>query len=164
MAARPIYAKENPMTWKTALTVLALTALAATLWMPADVRGDAADIAAAPAEVTALVESAMGRIVDENYVEAYDLLAEQSVISAESFTQLKVQTVQQRTAIRPQFGQALGYEPLEIQPVGDSLIRYRYLERLPQHGMVWTFVFYRGQDRWSLYNVNFDDKLSAVFD
>ncbi len=146
------------------ITVVLLTA---TLWLAGPSQPVQANDAEAEADlqpVIEIVEAAMQHVVEEDYADAYDGLAAHSIISAENFATLKIQTIQQRAAVRGQYGQPVNFEKIDTELLGSSLVRLRYLERCPRRGLLWEFVFYRGEKGWELYWVNFSDELQKAYD
>ena len=62
------------------------------------------------------------------------------------------------------YGPALGeFELVREQWASPSLVRLLYLERFEKHGILWTFVMYRGKEGWAVAHVNWVPDLNAAF-
>lgn len=65
--------------------------------------------------------------------------------------------------ITQRFGQAIGYDFVERHELGDSLMRYDYVQKFEKHVMSWHFIFYKPKDRWLLNSWSFSDNVEELF-
>ena len=66
-------------------------------------------------------------------------------------------------AINKRFGKAIGYDFVELEEVGDSVVRYVYIQKMEKHVMVWRFIFYKPKDKWLLNAWYFNDQIQSLF-
>lgn len=62
----------------------------------------------------------------------------------------------------PLYGGVLGFEKVEEEVFGDSLVRLTYLQKFERHPLVWEFFFYRPKDGWVLSNIQFADQFALL--
>ena len=72
-------------------------------------------------------------------------------------------TKKQRELANARFGSPLGSEFVKVESVGNSLIRYTFLERFKYHALRWQFAFYHSDDRWVVNSVYWDDRISDLY-
>ncbi len=66
-------------------------------------------------------------------------------------------------AIAQRFGKSLGYDFVEEEQLGKSLVQYVYLQKFEKHVMVWRFIFYKPNDEWLLNTWYFNDQVQPLF-
>jgi hypothetical protein len=69
----------------------------------------------------------------------------------------------QLPAIAQRFGKSLGYDFVEEEQLGESLVQYVYLQKFEKHVMVWRFIFYKPNKEWLLNTWYFNDKVQPLF-
>ncbi len=77
---------------------------------------------------------------------------------------LAAATVTQRASVEARFGESLGYELISQETVGDSLLRFTYLEKNQMHGLRWVFRFYKPRDSWTINSIHWDDSIELLFE
>lgn len=50
------------------------------------------------------------------------------------------------------------------QVLGDSFVRYIFLEKYERHAIVWAFTFYRPRDNWLVNSAIYTDDFSGMFE
>ncbi len=65
---------------------------------------------------------------------------------------------------RKLLGEYYGEELTKIQSVGDSFVKYSYMLKYDRQPVKLDIVLYRPNDKWLLYTMQFDDKLSKDFE
>ena len=70
----------------------------------------------------------------------------------------------QRPAIAARFGKSLSMERAGTQVLGDSFVRYVFLEKYERHAIAWAFTFYRPRDSWVVNSAIYTDEFSAMFE
>lgn len=114
-----------------------------------------------PAPVLDLTTQCMEHLMASRYAAAIGVFSGHTPLSPDDIDQLKITIVQQRnntTNYEP-----IGYELVDVQWLGQSLIRLRYLERCEVSGLMWNFDFYRADKEWVLVNLAYSDKVSQMF-
>jgi hypothetical protein len=84
---------------------------------------------------------------------AFDTLLKGSPI-AEQGQQYQMLKTQAQVTL-PVMGRALGFERLDENRVGTSVVVVKYLMRHEKDAITWTFVFYRPVDRWMVTALKF---------
>lgn len=100
-------------------------------------------------------------LISGNVEDAYDDLLKNSPLGKkdEDVEQLISQTKRSATI----YGKLKGYEPVNVEIVGSSYMRIRYLGLNEQYPMRWIFTYYKSPNRkWAVTNIKFDD-LSEYF-
>ena len=69
----------------------------------------------------------------------------------------------QLPAIAQRFGKSLGYDLVEEEQLGESMVQYVYLQKFEKHVMVWRFIFYKPNKEWLLNTWYFNDKVQPLF-
>ena len=93
---------------------------------------------------------------------AYDQLTKGSKIAdkPEDVTNLKKQT---KKAV-DFFGDILGYEVVQVHPVGTRLLRVTCLSLNKDLPLRWRFYFYRSDADWKLVDIGVNDRLVDLFE
>lgn len=65
--------------------------------------------------------------------------------------------------IEARFGKPLGYELVKTERIGQSFVRYVYLQKFEKHALRWRVSFYRPRDAWMTNNFAFDDQLESLY-
>lgn len=74
-----------------------------------------------------------------------------------SVTKLKWQLVETR------YGKPLAYELVSVERIGESFVRYIYLQKFENHALRWSFGFYRPLDGWVTNSFRFDDQIELLY-
>lgn len=82
-------------------------------------------------------------------------------ILAEQGQQLQILANQIDTALSL-YGTPIGEELVFREPLGESVLRFVYLQRFDGLPLVWEFYFYRPRSRWLLINIQFEDQVSLL--
>lgn len=61
------------------------------------------------------------------------------------------------------FGKLIGTEYVKMEAVGESLVRYIYIQKFANHATRWMIVFYRPEQKWLINVVTWDDELHGLF-
>lgn len=93
---------------------------------------------------------------------AYEVLTKGSKISERS-EELKALKVKTKEAIDV-FGPVLGFEQVEVKPIGDRLLRKTYVSLGRDFPLRWRLYFYNPDITWRLIDLRVDDRLSGMFD
>lgn len=65
--------------------------------------------------------------------------------------------------IEARFGKPLGYELVRTERIGQSFVRYVYLQKFEKHALRWRVSFYRPRDAWMTNHFAFDDQLESLY-
>ncbi len=69
----------------------------------------------------------------------------------------------QVSAIAQRFGKSLGYDFVEEEQLGESLVQYVYLQKFEKHILVWRFIFYKPNQEWLLNTWYFNGDVKPLF-
>lgn len=114
-------------------------------------------------DAKALAEKTMAKFVAEQYKEGFDFLVPYWNAPKNELDTLVMQTIQQRSTVKPRYGASIGYEFIGMKSVGHSLLKLTYVEKLENTALRYTFIFYRPKNTWEFQGMVWDDKLSLLF-
>ncbi|WP_221798514.1 hypothetical protein [Oceanobacter mangrovi] len=114
-------------------------------------------------DAQSLAKDVMDSVSKDNFKEGLSKLRPYSVIPVAEFDVQINQMDMKLPAISQRFGRSIGYEFIEEDHLGDSLIQYMYLQKLEKHVMVWHFIFYKPKDKWLLNSWYFNDQVKPLF-
>jgi hypothetical protein len=119
---------------------------------------------ASAAETRKLTEHAMGLVKQEKFAEAYASVKPFWPLPAIEIDGMANQMNTQWPMVQQRFGKSLDTEFVNQQKVGESFIRYTYLQKFERHAIRWTFVFYKPKDQWIVNAVSWDDGVNELFE
>ena len=111
----------------------------------------------------ALVESAMKKFISEDYKGGIDLLIPYWKVSKNELDTMVMQTITSRVTVKARYGASIGYEFISQKMIGQSFLKFTYIEKLENTAIRYTFVFYRPSDSWEMQNLFWDDKVALLF-
>ena len=123
----------------------------------------AAEVLNNETEVKQLTENVMQKVSENLWKEALLLLRPYSLNPVAEFDSEVGQVELQIPVINQRFGSAINYDFVKREAVGDSLLRYVYLQKFEKHVMSWHFIFYKPKDVWQLDAWSFDDNVESLF-
>lgn len=110
-----------------------------------------------------LIEKALTNFVSERYKEGFEDLAPYWKLPKNEIDMLLMQTISQRSTVKPRYGSSLGFEMISKNTAGSSFLKFVYIEKLQNTAVRYTFVFYRPKDSWELQAMLWDDKINLLF-
>lgn len=126
----------------------------------------AAQPAAQPLKTTAdarrVADQAVALFKTEKFPEAYEILKPHWPLPQVEIDSLANQTHTQWPMVRQRFGTSLATEFMRERKGGASLVEFTYLQKFERHGVRWTFLFYKPQDRWLVNSVAWDDDIDLL--
>jgi hypothetical protein len=105
------------------------------------------------ADPDVLAQAFLTQIQSGAVEQAFDVLFKGSPIAEQGQQYLILKSQAQVTL--PVMGRALGFERLDENRVGTSVVVLKYLMKHEKDAMAWTFVFYRPRDRWIVTAIKF---------
>jgi len=60
------------------------------------------------------------------------------------------------------YGSFVGYEFIKEENISKSLRKFTYIAKCENHPLVWTFIFYKAKDKWTLNVFNWHDKIQKL--
>src|SRR5699024_3546719 len=100
--------------------------------------------------VRKVTDHAMEQVAKGQFESAFTILGRHSIISREGVASGLRQVVEQQasTLFNDRFGTPQGYEFVDAQRRGQSVMRLRYVQLNSKQGIPWAFYFYRLQNGW----------------
>jgi hypothetical protein len=116
----------------------------------------------APARLVA--DQAVAKLKADDVTGMFAVLIKKSIWPQNEIAGVEESLKKQRQSLAPRYGKSLGaVEFIARETVGQSFVRYVFLEKLEKHAYVWRLTFYRGVKEWLLSDVNCDDKPLYLF-
>lgn len=95
--------------------------------------------------------------------EGYDVFVPYWPLPQSEITGLVKVTESQWGTVQARFGANAGYEFIETQRVGKSLIKHIYLQKFMNHSIRWQFTFYKPREKWRVNSIKYDDSIGELF-
>jgi len=105
----------------------------------------------------------MGFVGAGKYDDAWKRMKPAAIVPQAEFDAFAAQFASQHTNIGQRYGKPTGFEYLDDEQLGTSLLRFRYISKYERSAMRWLFVFYRTQSGWVLSDFKFDGNIMALF-
>ena len=111
-----------------------------------------------------IADQAVAKLKADDLNGMFSVLTKKSVWPQGELAGTEEPLKKQRASLAPRYGKPLGtVEFIARETVGQSFVRYVYLEKLERHAYVWRLTFYRGPKEWLVTEVNCDDKPQYLF-
>jgi hypothetical protein len=148
---------------KLSTTILALAAL--TLWLaalPAHAQGETLKTESDVQKFTVRVMSAVGR---GELDAAYTALKNYSVLPAAEIDAGLQQSQAQRAQpiFAARYGRTDGYDLIGKRKLGNSMLRFAYIEKTERQPLPWVFHFYQTSRGWALSEFGWDANAAALY-
>ena len=115
-------------------------------------------------EARNVADQAMALVKQEKFAEAYGTVKAFWPLPAIEIDGLANQMNTQWPMVQQRYGKSLATEFISERKIGDSFIKYTYLQKFERHAIRWTFVFYKPKDRWLVNGVSWDDGVNELFE
>jgi hypothetical protein len=115
------------------------------------------------AELRPFAESIMKKVAANDLKAAFKLMQPYVVISESELQSASLNSQTQREQYGTRYGNAVGYEFISEQKVGESLIALVFIEKTEKHALPWSFCFYKTPKGWVLNTFNWNDKVTSLF-
>ena len=123
-----------------------------------------ADTLKSEPEAKQLAEKVMAQAAKGNISGAFNVMKPYVAIPDSEFEGLSLQSKAQRDQFGSRFGKSIGYEFVSEKKVGQSVLRFVYIEKTEKHALPWMFVFYKTPGGWTLNSFVWNDKIQNVFE
>ena len=115
-------------------------------------------------EARKVADQAMASAQREKFEDAYSAVKPFWPLPAIEIDGLANQMRTQWPMVQQRYGKSLATEFIKEEKVGESFVRYIYLQKFERHALRWTFVFYRpAGEGWLVNAVSWDDGISELF-
>lgn len=115
-------------------------------------------------DIKKLADDFMAEISKGFYKEAFNMLKPFWPLPETEINNLADQTESQLKTVANRFGKLLGFEYIQSNRIGDSYIRFMYIQKFANHATRWMIVFYRPLEEWIVNAVVWDDKTHELFE
>lgn len=115
-------------------------------------------------ECKSFAKEVMSLVGKENYEQAFDILGQHWPLPEEELANFARLTQSQMEGVSERFGKVLGSELVREDKIGESFIRYIFIQKCENHATRWMIVFYRPQEEWVVNSVKWDDSTEVLFD
>ena len=108
-----------------------------------------------------IAEQFLSSLPRQRFDASYDQLLDGSFISnnnPQAVANLRSQTEK----LLPLYGSILGYELIQEENFGTSIVRLVYILKQEKHPTVWEFYFYKPRSFWFLANIRFNDQFNFI--
>ena len=116
-----------------------------------------------PAEAMRLCDEFLLHIINAQHDEGFRVLKEHFPITEYKFEQLREDTKKRLGMAELRFGRPLDYVFVGADTMGDTVLRYRYLEKFDLETLLWEFTFYQPKRGWLLNALSFEAEVGQVF-
>jgi len=116
-----------------------------------------------PAEAMRLCDEFLLYVVARKYDKAFQTIRPHFPISDYKHEELHQGTKKRLGLAELRFGRPLDYVFIGADTVGDTVLRYRYLQKFDLETLLWEFTFYRPQSGWLLNALGFEAEAGQVF-
>ena len=127
------------------------------------VSAHAAESLSSKEDARLLAKAVMESVSKDKFKQGLSKLRPYTVVPVAEFDAQMEQLDMQIPAISHRFGKSVGYDFIEAEQLGESLMQYVYLQKFEKHVMVWRFIFYKPNDKWLLNTWYFNDKVQPLF-
>ena len=110
-----------------------------------------------------LCEVFMMKLIEDEVSGAFGLLKPYSSVPEAEFMNFQAQTMKLIESIKPDFGKMLGYTLIREEVVGNTMLKFTYLQKFEKHAFRWMFYFYKPEDEWLFNEFSVDNKLRELF-
>lgn len=127
---------------------------------PGLLRAETLPTLAAAMEIT---DKAMNKVAGGDLEGGLKLLKPYLVIPPAEFDAMLGQATLQLPAISKRFGNSVGKEFIREDRVGDSLVRFIFIQKFEKTVIRWLFFYYKTPAGWVLNTFKYDDSLQLLF-
>lgn len=114
-----------------------------------------------PAEISSVF---MQNVEDGEYTAAFNYASLYWPLPKPEIDALAYQTQNQLSMIAGRYGKITGTELIKTNKLGESWVRYTYLQKFENHSIAWNLVFYKPEDTWKVNAIIFNDQIHLLFD
>lgn len=122
-----------------------------------------ADTIKAEPDIKPFTENVMGKVAKNDLIGAFSAMKPYVIIPEAEFQSAVLNSKAQRDQFGARYGKTIGYEYIGQKKLGESLIRYTYIEKTEKHALPWIFYFYKGPAGWVLNSFIWNDQMQQIF-
>ncbi len=118
---------------------------------------------ASESECRVLADRAVAMMAQDNFPEVITAIGPYTTLPQERLIKMGQQFVNQRQTLLPVLGKRVAMEFIRQEKIGDSMLRYLYLEKFENNALVIWFTFYRPESGWKMIDLGWFDKPQTLF-
>ncbi len=116
-----------------------------------------------PNDTKVISEKMVGHFIKKEFTEGMAIAKPHWPLPQVELDNLIKKIEKQWPIVDKRFGQAINYELVREQKIGDSFIRYYYLHKFKNHAIYWKITFYKPENEWVVNGVSFKDNLDILY-
>ena len=113
-------------------------------------------------ELRNICDKIMGSVGNGDIKSAFEEMKKYTFLPASEMDGAYEGTQKQLDLLQNRYGKFIGYELVEEQLVSDSLVRFVYLAKCKNLPLVWRFMFYQSDGKWTLNSFVWDDQIQNI--
>jgi len=113
-------------------------------------------------ELKSKCDSIMQHIGQGAIKKGFEEIKKYTWISDKEIDIVKKGTIQQLDLVGKRYGDFIGYEFIKQKTISNSIIEFTYLAKCKNHPLVWRFIFYKAEKKWTLNVFNWHDKIQNL--
>jgi hypothetical protein len=110
-----------------------------------------------------LVSTVMSKVAIGDTDAAFNIMNPYSPLSETEKASAVLQTKSMLQQFGARYGTPIGYEFIDSKQVGESLLRFRCIEKTEKHAILWSFYFYKPSKGWILDTFAWKDVFAELF-
>jgi len=122
-----------------------------------------ADSFSSPQAARVSIDKVMAAIAADNVDGGLSQIKPYSALPPAEFDAALGQIKYQLSPMASRFGKSIGYEFIKEDKVGNSFIRFTYLQKYEKHAIRWFFIFYDSGTGLMLNALFFRDNMQDLF-
>ncbi len=111
-----------------------------------------------------LADRAMSLFAEQSSAAGYTSLKPHWPLPDEEFENLVKTTDNNRQLTTSRIGNYVDFEFIKMQKIGDSVVRFVYLQKFELSALQWVFIFYRATDTWTVAAVYHSFDVNQLFE
>jgi hypothetical protein len=122
-----------------------------------------ADAINSEAELRPFTDHLMALVVSSGMAAVFDAMKPLAAIPEAEFQSLSLASQSQREQFGSRLGKTIGYEFISQKKVGDSLIRFVYIEKTDKTALSWYFYFFKTEKGWVINTFTWNAQVAPLF-
>ncbi len=106
----------------------------------------------------------MAKVSKGDLSAAFKMMKPYTFIGPAEIDAIIIQSKASREKAGQKNGKPIGYEFIDSKKVGDSLLRFRYVEKNEKNILFWEFYFYKANEGWVLDSFNWTEAYRPLFE
>ena len=111
-----------------------------------------------------LATKIMAKVAKGDLSAAFKMMNPYTFIGPAEIDAIIIQAKVSREKSGEKNGKSLGYEFIDSKKSGDSLLRFRYIEKNEKNVLLWVFYFYKVKEGWILDSFNWNNVYGPLFE